>query len=248
MIKAIRFLYSIWGLLWFWILLILFYPIYLIPIINPKWKRIAYLPNKIIARLIFTSLFIPVKQEYRFKPDKKKPYIYCPNHNSYLDIPAIGATVKQFVVFMGKSSLAKIPLFGLMYKRIYILVNRKDSKSRYRAFELSKKAIDEGYSMVIYPEGRTNPNPPQLVKFKDGAFKVAIEKKVPIVPVTIPYNWKIFPDNTFLLKWNKIKVIYHEPIDTSNYTLNDLDLLKEETSKVISDELAKYFPEKFEIN
>jgi 1-acyl-sn-glycerol-3-phosphate acyltransferase len=76
-------------------------------------------------------------------------------------------------------------------------------------------------------------------EFKDGAFRAAIEKQIPIVPVTIPYNWIILPADQFLLRWHPLKVIFHEPIETTGLTLQDVDALKEKVFRIIDEELKR---------
>jgi 1-acyl-sn-glycerol-3-phosphate acyltransferase len=106
----------------------------------------------------------------------------------------------------------------------------------------SMKAIDEGKSLVIYPEGGiVTPHPPTMVPFKDGAFRTAIEKQIPIVPVTIPNNWKILPDrNPLRLLHGKVKVVFHEPIETKGLTLENLKEVKEKVYSIIDTELRKH--------
>jgi len=114
-------------------------------------------------------------------------------------------------------------------------------KSRYTTLIRSMEAIDEGKSLVVYPEGGImSKNPPQLSDFKDGAFRTAIEKQIPIVPVTIPYNWIILPDNEFLLRWHKVKVIFHEPIITKGMGTKEIGKLKERLRKILSEELKRH--------
>ena len=78
---------------------------------------------------------------------------------------------------------------------------------------------------------------PAMAKFKDGAFRIAIEKQIAIVPVTIPYNWIILPPDQFLLRWHKLKVIFHEPLETTGMTLDDVDMLKQRLFTTIDQEL-----------
>ena len=77
-------------------------------------------------------------------------------------------------------------------------------------------------------------------RFKDGAFRVAIEKQIPIVPVTIPYNWIILPDENLLPKLKKLKVVFHRPINTIGMTLEDIDKLKQQTYNTIDAELKRH--------
>jgi 1-acyl-sn-glycerol-3-phosphate acyltransferase len=104
------------------------------------------------------------------------------------------------------------------------------------------KAIDEGKSMVIYPEGgMVTKNPPSMGSFKDGTFRMAIEKQIPVVPVTIPFNWIILPDRKhMLLHAGKVKVIFHHPIETTGMTLADTAQLKQHVFAIIETELKKH--------
>ena len=128
-----------------------------------------------------------------------------------------------------------------MYRKLHITVNRASLKSRLNTLKLSLEAIDEGKSLVIFPEGGiVTEKDPVMGRFKDGAFRVAIQKQIPIVPVTIPYNWIILPPDQFLLKWHRIKVIFHEPVTTTGLTLDDLDQLKKTVFQIIDQELRKH--------
>ncbi|MBX2844465.1 MAG: 1-acyl-sn-glycerol-3-phosphate acyltransferase [Flammeovirgaceae bacterium] len=238
-------IYAFWGLICFCFFYIMVFPLFFIIAQVPKWHSFANFINKLWAGFVFTSALMPVKIIWDNKIKKGQPYVFCPNHNSYLDIPIIGISAPAFVVFVGKSSLGKIPGFGYMFKKIHIPVDRASIKSSYRSFELAKKAVDKGHSLLIFPEGGINTmNYPDLKKFKDGPFRIAIEKQIPIVPVTIPYNWIILYDISTRLKWKPVKVIYHEPIETKGMKLNDIDLLKEKVKRVIKGELKTYFPDK----
>jgi 1-acyl-sn-glycerol-3-phosphate acyltransferase len=199
--------------------------------------------NRWWARLTFTFSVLPWSVEYRMPLDATKQYIFCPNHFSYLDIPSMGLN-KHNTIFVGKSAMERIPLFGFMYRNLHITVDREKLKSRYTSLLRTLQALDDGKSLVIFPEGGMITHlPPQMARFKDGAFRAAIEKQIPIVPVTIPYNWIILPDEKYMaIRWNKIKLIFHEPIDPKGLTLKDVDALKEKVRTVIEQELKIYFP------
>ncbi len=172
--------------------------------------------------------------------DPTKNYIFCPNHFSYLDIPTMGLNPIN-TVFVGKNDMETIPLFGYMYKKLHITVNRTSLKSRVNTVLASMKAIDDGKSLVIYPEGgMLTTNPPQMCAFKDGAFRTAIEKQIAIVPVTIPYNWIILPDQKKIrLQAGKVKLIFHKPIETIGMTLEEVPQLKQLVFSTIDTELKK---------
>lgn len=235
-----RIIHTGYGVVIFALIFLLIFPLLCIPILFKSQFRLTGVFNRWWAKLLFILIGVPFKTEYQFKPDPKKQYIFCPNHFSYLDIPTVGLN-KHNTIFVGKSAMEKIPLFGWMYSKLHITVDRSKLKSRYTTILRSMEAIDEGKSLIIYPEGGIiTKHPPHLSGFKDGAFRVAIEKQIPIVPVTIPYNWILLPDSEFVLHWHPIKVIFHAPIHTIGLSMHDIDQLKQQVRLVISDELNKH--------
>ena len=238
--KLLRGLHTLYGLLIFCILFILFFFLLLVPIFFPKKFRFVGKFNRWWAKLLLILVGIPFKVEYREPLNRKRQYIFCPNHCSYMDIVTLGLN-KHDTVFVGKNDLRNIPLFGFMYSKLHITVDRAKLKSRYITLVKSLKAIDQGKSLVIFPEGGiVTKYPPAMGEFKDGAFRAAIEKQIPIVPVTIPYNWIILPPDQFLLHWRPMKVIFHEPVDPSIYTLKELHLLKDRVKDIIENELYNH--------
>jgi 1-acyl-sn-glycerol-3-phosphate acyltransferase len=238
--RFLRAIHTGYGLIIFTLLFILLLPLLLIPILFPAAFRMTGWINRVWARLLFTFVFLPFHVEYRRRPDKAKQYIFCPNHFSYLDIPALGLNHHN-TIFVGKSEMENIPLFGYMYRKLHITVNRASLKSKVNTIKRSLEAIDEGKSLVVFPEGGiVTEKDPAMARFKDGAFRIAIEKQIPIVPVTIPYNWIILPPDEFLLRWHPIRVIFHEPVTTTGLTLDDIDSLKKNVFQVINEELQKH--------
>ena len=238
--KTIRAIYTGYGVLVFGVLFFLSLPFLAIPMYFPRQHKITGIVNRWWARLLFFFIGIPVKTEYRAKLDARKRYIFCPNHFSYLDIPTAGM-VSQNVIFVGKTGIERIPLFGRMFGKLHITVDRSKLKSRYESLKRSMEAIDQGKNLVIFPEGGiVTQKDPGMGPFKDGAFRIAIEKQIAIVPVTIPYNWIILPPDQFLLRWHKLKVVFHEPIETTGMTLADVDGLKRKLFTIINQELKHH--------
>lgn len=240
MMKILRFLYTCYGVVVFFILFIIFFFLLLIPIFFPKQHHLTGTFNRWWARLLFTFIGMPFSVKYASRLDPAKQYIFCPNHFSYLDIPAVGLN-KHNTIFVGKNDMENIPLFGFMYRKLHITVDRSKLKSRYSTMLKTLAALDEGKSLVIFPEGGiVTEKDPVMGKFKDGAFRASIEKQIPIVPVTIPFNWIILPPDQFLLSWHPLKVIFHEPIDPSGYGLNQVDELKTRVRNIIDTELNRH--------
>lgn len=113
----------------------------------------------------------------------------------------------------------------------------------YDTLMKSLKALDEGKSLTIFIEGGIyTKQPPIMARLKDGAFRAAIEKQIPIVPVTIPHNWILLPVEPMLLSWVPTKIIFHEPVDVTGMTLDDMNTLKEKVYNIIDAELKKENP------
>lgn len=240
MLKGLRVIHTGYGLAVFAVLFLLFFPLLCIPVVFPRAHRLVGILNRWWARAMFALVGLPWKVEYRFTPEPGRQYIFCPNHFSYLDIPTVGLNTCN-TIFVGKSEMRRVPLFGWMYSKLHITVDRTRLKSRYESLIRAAQAIDKGKSLTIFPEGGIVSNdPPRLAPFKDGAFRLAIEKQIPVVPVTIPSNWIILPDDTFLLTWGRVFVIFHEPIPTEGLRLDSVDELKARVHHVIRNELNKW--------
>jgi len=183
---------------------------------------------------------VRIVKEYREPLNKKLQYVFCANHFSYVDILVMSLAPTP-VVFIGKKSISKIPLFGYLYRNLHVLVDRESNKSRYNALQRSLEVIDRGFSLAIFPEGGIkSPNPPVMAPFKKGAFKVAIERNVPIVPVTLPYNYLFLPDDgKLLIHRRSLKIIFHKSIDTSGYTGEDINELNQKVFDIIASELTE---------
>jgi 1-acyl-sn-glycerol-3-phosphate acyltransferase len=237
--RVLRTIHTFYCLFTFSVLFLIFFPLFLIPIIFKNRFKLVGVFNRWWAHVWFASSFIPYRVECRTPLNPNRQYIFCPNHFSYLDIPTMGFNPAN-AIFVGKNDMERIPLFGYMYRKLHITVNRGSLKSRMNTILRSLKAVDEGKSLVIFPEGGIiTPTPPQMAAFKDGAFRVAIEKQIPIVPVTIPYNWIILPDrNPLSVHRGCVRVIFHAPIHPKDYTLDTIEAYKKEVYQVIDNELT----------
>ncbi|MEM9857287.1 MAG: lysophospholipid acyltransferase family protein [Bacteroidota bacterium] len=241
--KFLRALYACYIFFWFTLLFLLFLPLLLIPILFKNTHYLTGVINRIWAHIFFTLTLFPKRIVVNEKIDRTKQYIFCPNHFSYLDIPTMGLNPVNSI-FVGKNDMEKIPLFGFMYKKLHITVDRNSLKSRYATLVKSAQAVDDGKSLMIFPEGGiVSKNMPNMHRFKDGAFRIAIEKQIPIVPVTIPYNWIILPDDSLLPRLHTLKVVFHEPIKTNEMTLEKIEALKQKTFNVIDAELKRHLNE-----
>lgn len=238
--QIIQRVHLFWLLLVFGVVFLVLFPFFCVAILFPKWKKFFHFINLLWGR---SSLFLSGLQiqAVREAPIEHYPVIFCANHFSYLDILSF-SVVKSPFKFIGKNELAGLPLFGFMFRKLHISVDRSSLIGSYRAYEKSKKELDNGYSLAIFPEGGIfSKQAPQMVRFKEGAFRLAVEKQIPIVPVSFPDNWIILPDQKWpRLKRKKIRVIFHEPIATEGKTEKDIEELKKRTFDKIQDTLNRY--------
>lgn len=242
--KLLLRVYSTYGLVVFGGVLIVLSPLFLLASLRPEWHRYGLLLNQFWSRAFFVLMGVPAQVKGKENLQKDQLYVFTPNHFSLLDIALVGYIPKPFV-FISKMSLTRIPLFGWVIRTFHIPVDRSSVRSSYQALQRSLQKIDEGKSLVMYPEGgiRT-PGPPRLAHFKNGPFKVAIEKQVPVVPVTIPHNGFILPnDKKLLMRPRRPLLILHTPIATSGMTVEDVEMLKQQVYDRIATELACYYPE-----
>lgn len=237
---VVRRIYSIYCISVFIGLFTALLPFFLVFIQRPSWRKSAVWLNHIWARGFFALCMVPVRVEYKAPLSKKKPYIFCANHFSYIDIPTMGLTPVPFV-FVGKNSMSRVPVFGYMYRKLHILVDRNNLRSKYETLQRSIETLEQGLSLTIFPEGGiVSKNPPTMANFKSGAFKAAVEKNVPIVPVTLCHNWLFLPDDDkFLPNHRSLKVVFHEPIETKDYSVDSISELNSRVFNIIAAELER---------
>lgn len=140
------------------------------------------------ALILFSGLFLIVDRKEELPPS---PYIICPNHSSYLDIITMYQLFSEYFIFMGKAEINTWPLFNIFFtKGMNISVDRNRRMGAHIAYERAKEEVDRGHNIVIFPEGTIPTTAPYMRPFKNGAFKLSIEKNIPIVPVTFLTNWR----------------------------------------------------------
>ena len=196
MIAVKYLLWTLWRI-WFYILMgvpiIILSPILIITISSDKTYPQFFVIARFWAKLILFGMGFPYKIEREQEMEKGKSYMLVANHTSMTDIMLMLAVSKNPFVFVGKKELVKIPIFGFFYKRTCILVDRSSSKSRFEVFQRAQKRLEQGLSICIFPEGGVPEDGPVVLdEFKDGAFRLAIEHQIPVVPMTFPDNKKRF--------------------------------------------------------
>lgn len=204
----------------------------------------AFKVKRVWARLICILTLIKVNVEGQEKLPKK-PYVVCANHASYLDILVMFCIIPDTFLFLGKAELLKWPIVRVFFKNMDIPVDRSNKVKAAHSIELTKQAVQKGFSIAIFPEGLIpDDNLPRMQKFKKGAFTLAVSQQVPIVPVTFETNWKLFSHHGDLFGEGCpgiTKTIIHNPISTIGLTDKDLVNLSNQIFNIIEQPLKKHY-------
>jgi len=235
-------IWKLWFALWFVIPFIVLFPLFYIGLVNKKFDFVFKL-KRLWARIICFGSFLYPLITYKVKKySLPQPCIIVPNHTSYLDIIFSPFYVDHTAVWMGKSELLKAPLFKYFFIYLDIPVNRKSMTDAHKALTDAGRKIDEGMSVIIYPEGTIGPKG-KLKPFKNGAFRLAIEKQVPIVPIVNLNNWWFLENGGFFKSNGRPgipEIIVGNPISTLGMTEKNSNELREKVYTFISTELEKF--------
>ncbi|MBT8179806.1 MAG: 1-acyl-sn-glycerol-3-phosphate acyltransferase [Eudoraea sp.] len=229
---------------WFYILvtlpILLFLPFLILVTLSEKtYAQFFWMARNIWAATILYGMGCYPVFKREEKLQKGKSYMLVANHTSMLDIMLMLRTSRNPFVFVGKKELQHIPLFGFFYKRVCILVDREDSRSRTAVYRRAQKRLNQGLSICIFPEGGVPEESVVLDKFKDGAFKMAIAHGIPVVPITFLDNKKRFPFPFFSGSPGPLRVKVNRFIDTSGLKETDKTTLREQTRELILADLSR---------
>lgn len=233
----------LWTLyrIWFYILvglpILILFPILLISISKESWYPFFFKIARIWAKIILIGMGFAYHIDRSQTPEKSKSYMFVANHTSMADIMLMLVTVKNPFVFVGKAELAKIPLFGFFYKRTCILVDRSSAKSRQTVFLRAQRRLQSGLSICIFPEGGVPEEHIELDEFKDGAFRLAINHQIPIVPITFADNKKRFSYTFFSGSPGKMRAKTHEFLPSKGLTTEDTKALNKKSRDIILKQL-----------
>lgn len=229
-------LYTAWCVFWFVALFLLLFPFTCLFLQKEEWKPHAHTLNRLWGKLFFPLVGVRFRVAYRFRPEPRGTYVFCANHFSYLDIATMGVIVDNYFAFVGKHGVKKVPLFGYMFAKLHIQVDRDKGHSRAYSLNKSLKTLASGRSMMVFPEGGiVTKNPPKLhLPLQKGAFIMAIQQQVPLVPITLLTNCQLLPDKVPIrMRPGVVRAVVHEPISTLGLSQADVPDLMEKWREVV---------------
>ncbi|MEO6070133.1 MAG: lysophospholipid acyltransferase family protein [Chitinophagaceae bacterium] len=243
LVRVFRFIYSLYALLVFVFLMI---PVFLFSVVaslfgNIKGGNLIYKACMVWGDVWFALVFINHKNIYEQKPAKDASYIFLANHISFLDTPIIVKTFRRTIRPLAKIEMAKVPVFGFIYKKAVVTVDRSNAKNRSKSIQVLKAILRKGISILVFPEGTFNQTNQPLKEFYHGAFRIAIETGTPIMPVLILDSYdRMNYKSIFSLNPGRSRSVFLKEIKTEGYTTHDISLLQETVFSVMEEKLRFY--------
>lgn len=243
--RGVKIIFWIVWRIWFYVLMaipiLIMLPFLVASILTERGYPYFFKMARIWAKFILFGMGFYYKIDKAQELEPHKSYMIVANHTSMVDIMLMLAVIKNPFVFVGKQELAKIPLFGFFYKRTCILVDRSCSKSRMKVFKSAQKRIDRGLSVCIFPEGGVPDDESILLDtFKDGAFRLAVDHQIAIVPITFGDNKKRFSYTFFSGSPGVMRVKIHSHIETFGKTGENRKEIREEVHGIIYSQLVEF--------
>jgi 1-acyl-sn-glycerol-3-phosphate acyltransferase len=236
-------LWKTWFALIFILVFLCFYPLFVIFLQNKKNISIVMLLKRLDGGISLFLSGIFFKRHYHINiKEIPQPCVIVANHSSYLDIILSYHALPINIIFMAKAELLKVPLFNVFFKKLDIPVNRKSNTDAHKALQRAAQEIRNGNNVFIFPEG-TISNEGKLKPFKNGAFKLAIDEQVPILPITYISNWKLLQNGGFFKSFGRpgiADIVIHPPIITKGMSEENLVLLREEVRNLTEKTLLEF--------
>jgi 1-acyl-sn-glycerol-3-phosphate acyltransferase len=193
------------------------------------------------ADVWFFMIGIRHRNIYESPHDKDKQYIFVANHISYLDAPVIVKTIRQKVRALGKAEVAKVPLFGFIYRNAVVTVDRSSAAHRANSVRILKSVIRKGISIFIFPEGTFNETNKPLKALYDGAFRIAIETQTPIKPILFLDTWhRLHYSSAFSISPGRCRSVFLKEVPVEGLTGKDVEMLKQKVQQLMEQKLREY--------
>lgn len=212
----------------------------------PHSKVWSYYPAKIWGMMYCYLLLLPLKVEGKEKLDKKASYVFVANHQGAMDIFLVYALLPHRFKWMLKKSLRKIFLVGeACYKADYIFVDRSSPRKIKETIVNAGKILKDGTSLMIFPEGsRTYDG--KMIPFKNGAFFLADELQLPVVPVTIDGSFDVLPRTKGIsfVKFHRMRLVIHDVIYPQGQGHENIKALAKQSFDAINSALPEQYKAK----
>lgn len=200
----------------------------------------GYYPAKCWAWFTIRILLLPIKVKGHENIDTKTSYVFVSNHQGAFDIFIILGFLGRNFKWMLKQSLRKAPIIGrACYDAGYIFVDKSGPKAIKQTIDRAKNILQGGTSLVVFPEGSRSWDG-QMIAFKKGAFQLADQLQMPVVPLTITGSFQVYPrTHKGFVRFHPLTLTIHKPIAPKGEGPENLKLIMDESYDIISNELEK---------
>lgn len=234
--KIVQPVYTAYVILIFVATLFIVLPFYILLSLsnNARSRKLIWLLTRYWSRIWLWLLAMPVKQYGKIP--KQGKFVVIANHVSYLDAILIFDVLPWHFKPLAKKEISETPIFGFIYAQMALMVDRHNIQTRAKSMRLMWRTLNEECSIFLYPEGTFNETEAPMKSFYDGAFNLAINAGVPILPILFPdtkarwhYSkwWKIWPGRNRAFVFN--------PIPVEGYSIKEVAMLKEKVRAIMSD-------------
>lgn len=196
-------------------------------------KYWGYHPGKWWSIVFIRMFLLPVKVEGIEHLDKKQSYVFCCNHQGAFDIFLVYGFLGRNFKWVMKESLRKMPFVGMACEAAgFIFVNNKSTSKTKHMYEKARATLQGGMSLMVFPEGRRTETG-KMGPYKRGAFMLADELQLPVVPLTINGAFNVMPrqKDFHWVTWHPLKLTIHKPIFPKSQGTDNLQYLSEESYK-----------------
>lgn len=244
LLYPLRFVYCLYGLLLFILGMFLVLPFVAIFSLQgaKKGGNRIYRVCRWWDTMWLTLMGIQTQQIAPELVDPQRQYVFVSNHIAYLDIPMILQAVRRNSFrILGKMELSKVPVFGYIYSRAVVMVDRSSMKDRSRSLRDLRTILADDLSVFIFPEGTFNETGQPLKEFFDGAFRIAIEMQTPIQPMLFLDTYdRMHYSTIFSILPGRSRIVFLPAVEVAGMTMDDLPGLKERVFKMMEDAARTY--------
>ncbi len=207
--------------------------------VRPKTRQVPRV-MRIWARLFLLVTGTRVTVEGAERIDPAGSYVFVGNHSSNLDIPVIMGKLPVSIRFLAKKEMFKVPVLGGAMRAIRMVeTDRRLGPTAHRAInEQVTAVVTEGLSLMIFPEG-TRSESHEMLPFKKGAFRIAVDNDMPVVPVTIVGTLEAWKPHSKLIHGGRVRLVIHDPIPTTDLDRNLLNDLRDRVRSTVAEALNR---------
>ena len=242
-LRPLQWIYCMYAFVLFVTIMLLLFPFVLVASFFGRMSggNMIFRLCMLWADLWFPLIFIFPKKLYETPHDKTKPYIFVTNHTSLLDAAILPKAFRQPVRPLGKIEMSKIPVFGFIYRKSIVTVDRDNATNRAKSIRILESIIRKGISVLFFPEGTYNETHQPVKEFYNGAFRVAIETQTPIKPILFLDTYsRMHYQNILSFNPGKCRIVFLDEIPVAGLKISDTESLKEKTFKIMERKLFGY--------